>query len=234
MSTEPKIDTSGRSRPAASVQESLTVETLENIAPLDDQFGAAKPKTVPEVLFEPLFGQPDQPEAQGTILHTYAILDAAKVINLVETLEMSGLDHRCLFKGKAEDDLKNVAPWLVKLKEGERFTRTLFTKDASDAPWHLWDKEPGIYIRSPASLDALWQHFRKFTRVQAKTGKWFFLRFYDPSFLPAYLGAMDPKKQRLFMGPAEAIIAITANRGSPGYNSVSLSVPPPGEGAANG
>ncbi|MEP4929489.1 MAG: hypothetical protein ABJT31_17080, partial [Hyphomicrobiales bacterium] len=60
-------------------------------------------KTVPDALYEPLFGQPDD-----TPLHTYAILDAAKFPNLPELLEVSGLVHRCLFKGDAFDELKDA------------------------------------------------------------------------------------------------------------------------------
>ena len=116
-------------------------------------------------------------------MQTYAILDAAKVTNLPELLERSGLEHRCLFKGAAYDEMKNVAPWVVRLEEDNAFTRNLFTR--SNANWHLWDSEPGIYIRCRASIHGLWRHFRKFTRVQNPAGKWYYLRFWDKSVLNA-------------------------------------------------
>nr|WP_237072758.1 DUF4123 domain-containing protein [Pseudaestuariivita rosea] len=154
----------------------LIIETIEDVIPLDDQFGIYPPKTVPDALYEPLFGQTDP----DTPCHTYAILDAAKVTNLPELLAASELEHRCLFKGQAEDDLRDVAPWIVKLEEGNSFTRNLFTQDTKNpAPWYLWDKNPGIYIRSTASLNDLWKHFRKFTRIQDETGKWFYFRFWE-------------------------------------------------------
>ncbi len=72
---------------------------------------------------------------------TYAILDAAKITNLPELLEASPLEHRCLFKGSAYDALKDAAPWVVRLENGNSFTRNLFTR--SSAPWHQWwDSEP--------------------------------------------------------------------------------------------
>ena len=46
-------------------------------------------------------------------------------------------------------DLKQVAPWVVKLEQGSDFTRNLFTR--GDAPWYLWDADPGIYVRSRGS-----------------------------------------------------------------------------------
>ncbi|NSX56065.1 DUF4123 domain-containing protein [Parasulfitobacter algicola] len=151
--------------------------------PLDDQLRVYPPKTVPDALQNSLFGQtdPDRP------LHTYAILDAAKVTNLPELLSTSKLEHRCLFKGQAADDLKNVAPWVVKLEADNTFTRHLFTHDpVDDVPWYLWDKEAGIYIRSTATLDQLRAHFRKFTKVQDDAKKWFYFRFWEPSVLISY------------------------------------------------
>ncbi|WP_208354184.1 DUF4123 domain-containing protein [Pseudaestuariivita rosea] len=189
---------------------SLIIETIKGIKPLDDQFGIDPKKTVPDALYDVLFGQPDptatEIEAAGgdpkaaPPLHTYAILDAAKVLNLPELLASSNLEHRCLFKGQAEDDLRDVAPWIVKLEEGNSFTRNLFTQDTKNpAPWYLWDKNPGIYIRSTASLNDLWKHFRKFTKVQDETGKWYYFRFWEPAVLLAYLQDIpDPNWQRFF------------------------------------
>ena len=157
----------------APAETALPIDTIEDVDPLDLQLGVAELKTVPDALYEPLFGQPS-----GAPLHTYAILDAAKVQNLPELLEVSGLKHRCLFKGDAYDELKDVAPWIVQLEDGNAFTRNLFTR--SDAPWHLWDAEPGIYIRSGGTLDDMWTHFRKFTKVQDESGKWFYFRFWEP------------------------------------------------------
>lgn len=160
----------------APTQPALQIETIDGVEPLDAQLGVTEFKTVPDALYEPLFGQPDD-----TNLHTYAILDAAKVPNLPELLEVSGLEHRCLFKGDAYDELKDVAPWIVQLADENNFTRNLFTR--SDAPWHVWDNEPGIYIRSAASLGDLWKHLRKFTKLQDEQGKWFYFRFWEVEFL---------------------------------------------------
>ncbi len=183
--------------PRAKPQEAapaLTVETIEGVEPLDAQFGGADPLTVPVALQDVMFGQPAYTEAEIAAhggdpdrvppLHTYAILDAAKVTNLPEMLETSGLPYRCLFKGNAFDELKDTAPWIVQLEEGNAFTRNLFT--SSDAPWHLWEREPGIYVRSRGTMDDMWRHFRKFTKVQDEHGHWFYLAFWRGSVLSAF------------------------------------------------
>lgn len=169
------------------VQSTFNLSVIEGVQPLDAQFGLQTPKTVPEALYSTLFGARDIPKkaTQTTdsvpLLNTYAVIDAAKVTNLDECLEASGLEHRCLFKGAAYEGMKDVAPWLVRLEEGSSFTRDLFT--CSDSPQHLWKKRPGIFIHSQGSLTEIWEHLRRFTRVQDDAGKWYYFRFWEPYVL---------------------------------------------------
>ncbi|NHF73785.1 DUF4123 domain-containing protein [Paracoccus xiamenensis] len=172
----------------------LRIETIEGVKPLDRQIGLFPKKTVPETLYDALFGQPAPTSVEFDAaggnpaavppMQTYAILDASKIPNLPELLEDSRLVYRCLFKSGAYDELKDVAPWVLRLEEGNSFTRNLFTR--SDAPWHVWDREPGIYIRARRDLDEMWRHFRKFTRIKDETGKWFFQRFWEPRMIRDY------------------------------------------------
>lgn len=199
----------------------LQVETIENVVPLDAQTGALSRKTVPDVLWDAVFGQPAPSGAEieaagGAIsavppMRTYAILDAARITNLPEVLEDSELAHRCLFKGRAYDDLKNVAPWIVRLEDGNSFARNLFTR--SDAYWHLWDNEAGIYMRSRASLDDMWRHFRKFTRIRDEAGKWLYFRFWEPRWAKVILRDMPPADAERFLSGIARIVAIDARGG---------------------
>ncbi|WP_299193906.1 DUF4123 domain-containing protein [uncultured Litoreibacter sp.] len=117
----------------------------------------------------------------------FAVLDAARVPNLVEQLEQSELEHRCLFVGQAEDDLNEVAPWLVRLEPENRFTENLLTDGPNPAPWHLWGYEPGVFVQSSLSFDEVWRHLRKFTQAPDQRGQNFFVRFWDPDFILTYL-----------------------------------------------
>ncbi|WP_158442343.1 DUF4123 domain-containing protein [Paracoccus aminophilus] len=191
----------------------MTIEIIEGVEPLDDQRALAVKKTVPDVLREILFDdhparEPDLDEAQQSQpVQTYAILDGAKVPELPAMLEASGLPHRCLFRGTAYKELKDVAPWIVQLKEDANFCRHLFT--SGTAHWQLWDKAPGIYIRSRASLEALWRYVRKFTRIQDESGKWFYFRFYDPACVAIaqpLLLAIDRSIRQPLPHPARLIV----------------------------
>lgn len=208
-------------------EPTLKVEQIYGVEPLGIQLGVDVPKTVPDLLYFSLFGQSEPSEAELAVeddfsakappLQTYAILDGAKIANLAEMLASSGLKHRCLFKGAAYDEMKDVAPWIVQIEEGNTFTRNLFTR--SDAPFHMWDSEPGILIRSRGTLDDMWKHFCKFTRLPDTHGKWYFLRFWDPKIWIDALTLNGCDLARHLLSPSEGahvdrLLACDTNNGS--------------------
>ncbi|MEL7182042.1 MAG: DUF4123 domain-containing protein [Pseudomonadota bacterium] len=172
----------------------LTVEPIEGVEPL----------TVPGRLHEILFGvSKGEPGPQR---HVYAVLDAAKVPGLPEMMEASSSEHACLFQGQFEEEMGDFAPWLVELSHDDPLTRNVFT--AGDAPWHLWNRAPGIIVGADAEMTAVRRHLRRFTRVQDRRGKWFMFRFWEADYLLAYLGALATTKQADFMGPIRTIVTI--------------------------
>ena len=59
MSTEGHIDdywTQSVVKPASALKTYLNVEKICGVSPLDAQFGVASPKSVPDALYEPVFG----------------------------------------------------------------------------------------------------------------------------------------------------------------------------------
>lgn len=127
--------------------------------------------------------------------NTFAILDAAKIPNLPEILEGSGLPHRCLFKGRALNELQNTAPWMVQLTADDGLTRNLMA--VSDAPWDYRGKSAGIFLRSAAPMDALWQHFRKFTKAQDAQGRTLFFRYWDAQVAKVYFAGLRGRPSRV-------------------------------------
>ncbi|MCG7625698.1 DUF4123 domain-containing protein [Epibacterium sp. Ofav1-8] len=173
----------------------LKIEQISELEPLDSQIGIDPPKSAPDALAQRLFGKPaltteelesaDGDPTKVPEMHTYVILDASKVTNLPEMLETSGLEHRCFFKGQVFEELNAVAPWLVRLEENNAFCRGLFTK--SDAPWHLWGRNFGLFIRSRLTFDRLWQHLRKFTKIEGETSSTSLLRYWEVNTLEAFV-----------------------------------------------
>lgn len=199
----------------ATLHTQLIIESIEGVAPLDTQMGIWPIKTVPDALYEPLFGQPKPTDEEISLygsmnnvppLKTYAILDAAKVPFMTVYLERSELPYKCVFKGNAEEEFKDAAPYIVELSDNNDFTRNLFT--AAGMPSNMWDCEPGIYIRSRASLENLWKHFRKFTKARDRNGKWYYLRYWEPAFFVDYALSLRPEKQTTFIGDCEAFVIV--------------------------
>lgn len=192
----------------------LTIEEIKGVEPLDLQFGVHPNKTVPDALRDPFFGQPDPTEGEKTrygnaepipSLKTYAILDSAKMPYLLTSLlDSSDLRYQSLFQGKTQEELEEHAPYLVELEPDNGFTKQLFT--GPKGVNGLWEKELGIFIRSRADFDDVRRHFRKFTRVQDKDGKWFYFRFWEAKFFVDYVLSMKPEKQEIMVGDCHSFL----------------------------
>ncbi|SPH27552.1 hypothetical protein ASD8599_04018 [Ascidiaceihabitans donghaensis] len=185
---------------------SVLFRTLENISPLGTQFEQTDPNNVPDGLMDVLFGQAETDVGQtSSPLRTFVILDAAQILGLPEILETSGLDHACLFQGTGEQDMRDVAPWIVHLDKDHTFTRGLFVD--GDASWQLWGTSSYVLLRSRDTLDAVRKHFRRFTKFEDTNGTWLFFRFYDPDILHLYLDEADIDfRAGFFAGPQDQII----------------------------
>lgn len=166
----------------------VAVSPITGIAPMAGGFDVNRETTLPKALRGALFADDNR--------QTYAVLDAARVTNLPEMLETSGLPHRCLFKGQAEEDLGSVAPWLVQLEPDHVFTRAMFTQ--SDAPWHLWGMDPGVLLRADMDIDEMRGHLRRFTRVRDEADRWYYWRFWEGRHLAASLQAADETDRQAF------------------------------------
>lgn len=193
----------------------LTIETIEGIEPLDQQMGVHPKKMIPDALQSYMFNTSESPELNSdtpqaknqpkqqpeqqpsTPARTYAVLDAAKVPNLSDLLHSSGLTYQCLFTGQAYIELQQVAPYLVELQPDCRLVSQLFTKTDDDVPWHLWDKEPGVYINARKDFPALYQHLRKFLKIRNEAGKWYFLKFWHPAASGHYLQSFQTVPSRI-------------------------------------
>ncbi|RCW86791.1 DUF4123 domain-containing protein [Paracoccus lutimaris] len=161
-------------------------ETIGGVRPLDAQLGIWPKKTVPDALYPWLFGPAGQtadaagqpePAEDSPPMNSFALLEAARAPQLPELLDRSELEWCSLFSGKAAQELREVAPYLVRISDDSRFTRCLFSN--AGMPDDLWDAAPGIFLRSRKSLAELRRQFRRFTRIQQESGKWYYFRFWE-------------------------------------------------------
>ncbi|MCU0911868.1 MAG: DUF4123 domain-containing protein [Rhodobacteraceae bacterium] len=121
---------------------------------------------------------------------TYALLDAALIPGLPDMLEASGLAFRCLYLSDLAEELRDRAPYLVRLPPDHGLTRRLFTE--ATPPAGLWAEDCGIFVLSALPIEALVAHFRRFTRVEVSGGKRMFLRFWSAPVMSAFALHNEP------------------------------------------
>jgi hypothetical protein len=119
----------------------------------------------------------------------YAILDGASVPDLPMRLFEMCPPNVCLYRGDLNPDLEEVAPYLVHLVPGTRFTNWLLSE--------CWGRHWGIFAQSPYSLIELRKHFRKFLTVHGEDGTPMLFRYYDPRVLPKFLPTCQPEEMDL-------------------------------------
>lgn len=117
----------------------------------------------------------------GEAAALYAVIDATDFVGLEERLITSGLEHRCLFVGDAFTDLRDQAPWLVRLDPDNRFTAHMFSD--GKASWLLWQHEAHIFVRSHAPLGDVWSHLRRVLRFRDDKQRWQMFRFWQQDFM---------------------------------------------------
>lgn len=119
----------------------------------------------------------------GENLNVYAILDGASIPDLQHRLYEMQPPQVCLYRGELDADLAEVAPHLVQLNCGTRFTSWLLGE--------CWGRHWGVFARTPFSLVEMRKHFRKFLTVHDEAGNPLVFRYYDPRVLTKFLPTCD-------------------------------------------
>lgn len=125
----------------------------------------------------------------------YSILDAARIFGELDTAQHLQANFLSLYMGQSEDLLSSVAPYIFPYELNSEFGSWLLEKG--------WGDSWGIFVSSPASMEELHKHFRKFLLVQAEDGKELYFRFYDPRVLRIFLPTCDVQQLQEFFGPVQ-------------------------------
>jgi len=125
----------------------------------------------------------------------YILLDAAQLgIKIIRAKELNP-NHDSLYRGKSEQFLAFVAPYLFS-----------FDPQAEFGKWYIqngWGNSWGILVYSDIDLKALVKHFRHFLMVKKENGEQLYFRFYDPRVLRVFLPTCDERQLRDFFGPID-------------------------------
>jgi len=149
-------------------------------------------RLTPQKLFESLAAE------EGEAL--CAVLDGASVPGLLERLDGEpALESACLFRGKLEPDMAEVAPYLVKLEPESEF-----------AQWVVgtgWGQHWGSFVTTRQSFYKLRDHLRALTLVYRRDGTPLYFRYYDPRVLNVFLPTCTSAQLKEMFGPVDAFVA---------------------------
>ncbi|NRA39107.1 MAG: DUF4123 domain-containing protein [Planctomycetes bacterium] len=125
----------------------------------------------------------------------YVLLDAARNPQIWPAIRDAEEQHICLFAGKLEPAVVEVAPYIVALEPDAAFTKWLLAKG--------WGDSWGIWFAAPVDLDELQKHFRHFTQVRDDNQKTLYFRFYDPRVWRDYMELADDSDRGQLFGPVD-------------------------------
>ena len=131
--------------------------------------------------------------------YTYAVLDGASVRDLPIRLFESDAANYCLYRGELSDEMIHVAPYLVHLSPGSKFTEWLLSE--------CWGKHWGIFAQSEVSPTSMRKHFRTLLVVNDPDNNPLLFRFYDPRVLVPFLMTCEIKELSTIFGPVKYYFA---------------------------
>jgi hypothetical protein len=138
----------------------------------------------------PIFGKGEVP--------VYAMLDGASSPTLTKKLHEHAPEHCCLYPGELKPDVMTVAPYLVRLDAGAKFTDWVLTEG--------WGVHWGVFLQSTADLRSLRDHFREFLKVELPDQRTVRFRYYDPRVLRSFLPACNAAELTMFFGPVQSFV----------------------------
>lgn len=131
----------------------------------------------------------------GEAAETYAVLDGARDRRIEGLLMVWGLEQECLYGSGIEPDLRNAAPWLVRLDPAAETSAVLLRA--------AWGQAWGIFAVAPpgTGMGRAARHFRRLTRVLDAAGQVMLFRFHDPRVLRAFIPICDAAQRAELFGP---------------------------------
>ena len=138
------------------------------------------------------------------MLHTnYILLDAARMGNTIEDAKQMNKQFDSLYRGRSEESLAVVAPYIFSFAAQTDFGKWFFEKG--------WGDSWGILIQSSYPMNELHRHFRKFLIVGTEDNQELYFRFYDPRVLRIFLPTCSTDQLKEFFGPIDYFVMESDN-----------------------
>ncbi|HWK03327.1 MAG TPA: DUF4123 domain-containing protein [Puia sp.] len=132
------------------------------------------------------------------ILNQYIILDGARMLKDLAVAKTINNKYQSLYKGKIEEYLQQVAPYLFVCDPQSDFAKWV----ADNSLGRSW----GVYVLAEEDFEGLYKHFRKFLLIKTEENEQLYFRFYDPRVLKIFLPSCDKEQTLEFFGPVKYFI----------------------------
>lgn len=131
-------------------------------------------------------------------IHTYLVLDGARLREQLNEAKQLNNNYRCLYKGKVEEYLQDVAPYLFTCSAATEMAQW-FIKEGFGKAW-------GVGICTDQDFETVYKHLRRFLMIKTENGKQLYFRYYDPRVLSIFLPTCDRAQVIDFFGPVRSFI----------------------------
>ena len=139
----------------------------------------------------------------------YAVLDGARDRRIEALLRIWGLEHVCLYGEAIGPELRNAAPFLVRLERGGETTEQLIER--------AWGNAWGVFAVAPAGtgMRAVTRHCRRLLRVLDERGEVMLFRYYDPRVMRRVFGVLSDEQRTEALGGLACWIVEGVTRNEP-------------------
>ncbi|MBU2550298.1 MAG: DUF4123 domain-containing protein [Proteobacteria bacterium] len=135
-------------------------------------------------------------EARGGAL--YAVLDAARSVEVLSGVVRFGQADHSLYRGLPEEPLSDAAPYLVRLEAGSEITTWLLEQG--------WGRAWGVFLVARTGRESLRAHLSGLVSVETEEGEELYFRFYDPRVLRTYLTVCTEAEIDRVLGPVLSVM----------------------------
>lgn len=127
----------------------------------------------------------------------YAVLDGARDTRIERLLSIWGVQHVCLYGEAIGKELRNAAPFLSRLQQGDDSGEQLID-------W-VWGKACAVFVIAPPAthIGAMSRHCRRLLRAVDEGGNMLLFRYYDPRVLRLFAKLVSREQEREILGPAK-------------------------------
>ena len=136
----------------------------------------------------------------------HILLDGARMEQSLETAKKLNPIFDSLYRGRSEEELDAVAPYLFSFPPNSDFSTWIFENG--------WGSSWGLIVSTKINFEDCWKHFRKFLIIKTEEGQELYFRFYDPRVLKVFLPTCDEQQIMEFFGPIEKFIVEGDNKES--------------------